>query len=258
MPACRTVHVLSVRRRLKGKRECAMKIAVVDDNLKDGGRLKQYIEKYALEHEKKFEVFLYANGLDFLDDMGRNFDIVFMDIEMPHLDGIETARKMRETDDTTILIFITNLAQYAIHGYEVNAIEFMVKPVGYYNFSDKMTKALKYLRRNDEKIMLFKNSDVITKIPISRILYLEKDKNYIIFHTEQGDYRERGSMGEMEEKLSGMGFSKCIAGCLVNLRYVSRMEKDVVWLKNISLPVSRTQRKLFAKEFVDFLGGELV
>ena len=106
-----------------------------------------------------------------------------MDIEMLHLDGIRTARRMRETDDTTIPVFITNLVQYAIHGYEVNAIEFMVKPVGDY----KMTEALKYLRRNEEKIMLFKSGDVVTKIPVSRILYLEKDKNYIILHTEQCD-----------------------------------------------------------------------
>lgn len=235
-----------------------MKIAVVDDNLKDGGRIKQYIERYALEQDQKFQVFLYASGLDFLDDMGRNFDVVFMDIEMPHLDGIETARKMRERDDTTILIFITNLAQYAIHGYEVNAIEFMVKPVGYYNFSDKMTKALRFVRRNEEKVMLFKSSDAVTKIPVSQILYLEKEKNYIIFHTERGEFRERGSMAEMEEKLAGAGFSKCIAGCLVNLRHVLKMEKDLVWVGNTSLPVSRAQRKEFAKEFVDFLGGGLV
>lgn len=235
-----------------------MKIAVVDDNPKDGGRIKQYIEKYALEQDQMFQVFLYASGLDFLDDMGKNFDIVFMDIEMPHLDGIETARKMRERDDTTILIFITNLAQYAIHGYEVNAIEFMVKPVGYYNFSDKMTKALRFLKRNEEKVMLLKSDDAVTKIPVSQILYLEKDKNYIIFHTVQGEFRERGSMAEMEEELAGTGFSKCIAGCLVNLRHVSKMEKDLVWVGNVSLPVSRAQRKQFAKEFVDFLGGGLV
>lgn len=235
-----------------------MKIAVVDDNPKDGGRIKQYIERYALEQDQRFQVFLYASGLDFLDDMERNFDVVFMDIEMPHLDGIETARKMRERDDTTILIFITNLAQYAIHGYEVNAIEFMVKPVGYYNFSDKMTKALRFVKRNEEKVMLFKNSDTVAKIPVSQILYLEKDKNYIIFHTGQGEFRERGSMAEMEEKLAGAGFSKCIAGCLVNLRHVSRMEKDLVWVGNTSLPLSRAQKKQFAKEFVDFLGGGLV
>lgn len=235
-----------------------MKIAVVDDNPKDGGRIKQYIERYALEQDQKFQVFLYASGLDFLDDMERNFDVVFMDIEMPHLDGIETARKMRERDDTTILIFITNLAQYAIHGYEVNAIEFMVKPVGYYNFSDKMKKALRFVKRNEEKVMLFKNSDTVAKIPVSQILYLEKEKNYIIFHTERGEFRERGSMAEMEEKLAGAGFSKCIAGCLVNLRHVLKMEKDLVWVGNTSLPVSRAQRKEFAKEFVDFLGGGLV
>lgn len=235
-----------------------MNIAVVDDDPRDRRLLEQYIEKYSLEHKEKCEVFLYANGLDFLEDMEKNFHIVFLDIEMPHMDGLQTARKMRETDENTVLIFITNLAQYAIHGYEVNAIEFMVKPVGYYNFSDKMSKALKFVKRNTEKVILFKKEDVITKMPVSEILYLEKDKNYIVFHTERGEFKERGSMAEMGEKLAGLGFSKCISGCMVNLRYVTKMEKDLVWIKDICLPVSRAQRKLFAKEFADFLRGELV
>jgi len=183
---------------------------------------------------------------------------VFMDIEMPHMDGIETATYMRKTDDTTVLVFITNLAQYAIHGYEVNAIEFMVKPVGYYNFSDKMAKALKFARRSAEKSILLKQDDAITKIKLSDIFYLEKDKNYILFHTAKGDFRERGSMTEMEEKLAGTGFSKCISGCMVNLGYVTKLEKDIVWVKDTSLPLSRAQRKQFAQEFVEYLGGDLV
>jgi len=235
-----------------------MKIAVVDDNTEDAEKLRQYIERYALENKLKSEVFLYSNGLDFIDDLKRNFDIVFMDIEMPHMDGIETATYMRKTDDTTVLVFITNLAQYAIHGYEVNAIEFMVKPVGYYNFSDKMAKALKFARRSAEKSILLKQDDAITKIKLSDIFYLEKDKNYILFHTAKGDFRERGSMTEMEEKLAGTGFSKCISGCMVNLGYVTKLEKDIVWVKDTSLPLSRAQRKQFAQEFVEYLGGDLV
>ena len=235
-----------------------MNIAIVDDAEKDALLLKRYIEKYSTEKKQTFKIYIYMNGLDFLNEIEKNFDIIFMDIEMPHINGIETAKKLREIDETAILIFITNMAQYAIHGYEVNAIEFMVKPVGYYNFSDKMSKALKFVKRDTEKVILLKNEETLVKIPISNIYYLEKDKNYIIFHTQKGDYKERGSMTQMEEKLKETRFSKCIAGCLVNLQYVSKISKDEVFVNNICLPISRKQKKQFVKDFTDFLGGELI
>lgn len=235
-----------------------MNIAIVDDNKKDALLLDKYIKRYFSENEQAYKTYIYENGLDFLDELEKNFDIVFMDVEMPFLNGIQTAAKMREADETTVLVFITNMAQYAIHGYEVNAIEFMVKPVGYYNFSDKMSKALKFVKRDAEKVILLKNEEMVAKIPISSVYYLEKDKNYIIFHTKNGDFKERGSMNDMEEKLKGTCFSKCIAGCLVNLQHISKMSKDAVWVKDVCIPISRTQKKAFVKDFTDFLGGELV
>ncbi len=235
-----------------------MNIAIVDDDREDAALLEKYMEKYFAGTNGQYHIFVYESGLDFLEDFGRNFDIVFMDIEMPHLDGIETARKMRRMDETVVLIFITNMAQYAICGYEVNAIEFMVKPVGFYNFSDKIAKALKFVKRDTEKKLLLHDGETIVRLSVSKIFYLEKDKNYVLFHTESGEYKERGTMAEMEEKLTGLGFSKCITGCLVNLRYVSRLSKDAVWVGDRCLPLSRKQKKIFVKEFADFMGGEWV
>lgn len=235
-----------------------MKIAIVDDSRKDAERLKGYVEQFCTEQEEAIQIFVYRDGLDFLDEMGKNFDIVFMDVEMPHLDGIKTAKRMRETDESTVLVFITNMAQYAIHGYEVNAIEYMVKPVGYYNFADKMTKALRFVRRNKERILLLKSEDMVAKIPLSEVYYLEKEKNYIVFHTKKEIYRERGSMAEMEGKLQGAGFAKCCSGCLVNLKHVSKMSKDMVFVHGEGISLSRSQRKEFVSAFTEFLGGELV
>lgn len=235
-----------------------MKIAIVDDSRKDAERLKGYVEQFCAEQEEPVQIFVYRDGLDFLDEMKKNFDIVFMDVEMPHLDGIKTAKRMRETDESTVLVFITNMAQYAIHGYEVNAIEYMVKPVGYYNFADKMTKALRFVRRDKERILLLKSDDMVAKIPLSEVYYLEKEKNYIVFHTRKEIYRERGSMAEMEEKLQGAGFAKCCSGCLVNLKYVSKMSKDMVFVHGEGISLSRSQRKEFVSAFTEFLGGELV
>lgn len=232
-----------------------MNIAVVDDSSQDAELLKKYIKRYFEEKKESYHLYIYANGLDFLDDFEKNFDIVFMDIEMPHLDGVETAKRMRQMDERVVLVFITNMAQYAIRGYEVDAIEFMVKPVGYYNFSDKMTKALKYVKRDTEHKIFLHDGEQAVRIPVSEILYLEKNKNYILFHTTKGEYKERGTLAEMEEKFAGMGFSKCIAGCLVNLRHISKMSKEMVWIGEAALPISRGQKKIFVKEVADFLGG---
>lgn len=235
-----------------------MKIAVVDDSPRDLQLIKGYVERYFKEKGGDYQVWTFENGLDFLDEEKLSFDIVFMDVEMPHLNGIETARNFRKRDKMAVLVFITNMAQYAIHGYEVDAIEYMVKPVEYYNFSDKMEKALRFVKRDQEKTLLLHGQEVTARIPVSGIYYMEKERNYILFHTKEGDFRERGSMGEMEEKLAGSGFSRCITGCLVNLRYISKMSKDAVWVGDRCLPISRSQRKQFAKDFADFLGGEQV
>ena len=235
-----------------------MKIAVVDDSPRDLQLIKGYVERYFKENGGDYQVRTFENGLEFLDEEKLSFDIVFMDVEMPHLNGIETARNFRKRDKMAVLVFITNMAQYAIHGYEVDAIEYMVKPVEYYNFFDKMEKALRFVKRDQEKTLLLHGQEVTARIPVSGIYYMEKERNYILFHTKEGDFRERGSMGEMEEKLAGSGFSRCITGCLVNLRYISKMSKDAVWVGDRCLPISRSQRKQFAKDFADFLGGEQV
>lgn len=235
-----------------------MKIAVVDDSPRDLQLIKGYVERYFKENGGDYQVRTFENGLDFLDEEKLSFDIVFLDVEMPHLNGIETARNFWKRDKMAVLVFITNMAQYAIHGYEVDAIEYMVKPVEYYNFSDKMEKALRFVKRDQEKTLLLHGQEVTARIPVSGIYYMEKERNYILFHTKEGNFRERGSMGEMEEKLAGSGFSRCITGCLVNLRYISKMSKDAVWVGDRCLPISRSQRKQFAKDFADFLGGEQV
>lgn len=232
-----------------------VRVAIVDDSKQDTLLLKSYVEKYSQMNDYKFNIKLFANGLDFLEQFKGAFDIVFMDIEMPHLNGLDVARRLREIDNSVALIFITHMAQYAICGYEVNAIDYIVKPVNYYNFSDKLSKAIAFANRNVEKGIFLHRGDGIIRILESKIYYLEKDKNYIIFHTANGDFRERGTMGEYAKKLTDKGFAKCSSGCMVNLRHVSKVTKDTVWVGVTCLPLSRPQRKEFMVMFVEFLGG---
>lgn len=174
---------------------------------------------------------------------------------MPHMDGLAAAHRMRKVDPLVALIFVTNMAQYAIHGYEVDALDYMVKPIRYFNFKDKLSKALAMVQRRNVKDMLLRIENGVIRLKLSEIIYLEKDKNYIVFHTQRGTFRERGSMTDMVEQLAQSGFAKCTAGCLVNLDFVTKVTKDEVWLGDIGLPLARSQKKDFAAGFMTHLGG---
>lgn len=233
-----------------------IRIGLIDDDLDHLRLMKSFLTQYEKEEKVNFSIKEFNDGLNFVEDYDGNLDVIFLDIEMPHMDGMTAAKKIREKDQALGIVFVTNMAQYAIHGYEVNAIDFIVKPVSYYVFTDKLNKAIRFSRLNMEKDFVIQTEDSIIKLTSSHIIYVEKDKNYLVFHTKQGVYRSRGTISELEQQLSGEGFSECINGCLVNLKYVTKMEKDTVWVGEVPLPITRRRKKEFKEDFMKYLGGD--
>ncbi len=234
-----------------------MRVAIVEDQLKDFELLQSYLHKYGKENGISIEMEHFSNGLNFIEDYHPDFDIVFMDIEMPHLGGLEAARRLRIIDEEVALIFVTNMLQYAINGYEVNAIDFIVKPVSYFNFQQKLTKARKHLHYSEEKKIVVHANERTQTISMKEIYYIDKDKNYLLFHTSKGVFRERGTIGEMEQELADAGFSKCVSSCLVNLAHVSEIRKDTLVVQGEVIPISRRQKKDFMIDFARHFGGAM-
>lgn len=232
-----------------------IKICVVEDEENDFKVVESYINRYQKENNLEIEILHFANGLNFLDDYEKIFDVAFMDIEMPFLDGIEVCKKLREIDSTVPIIFITNMINYAINGYEVNALDFMVKPVQYYNFSSKLNKALSFSsNRLEDNIVIYEKGRQIV-ISAKSIYYIEKEKNYVVIYTDNKEYRERTTIKNFEKRVESRGFAKCCSGCLVNLNYVTEIGKDIVKMHEIVLPLARRQRKGFLLEFARLCGG---
>lgn len=230
-----------------------LKTAVVEDDRRFQTMLCGYLKRAGQEEGISCEIRCYADGAEFVNSYTPDVDLIFMDIELPRLNGMKAARRIRELDRKVGIVFVTNMAQYALQGYEVDAIDYILKPVEYFTFAYKFKKALRYCMMQQDKDVLLTQPDGMIRLPCSGIYYLEKDKNYILYHTDRGDFRERGTMTEREAALREDGFALCNSGVLVNLRHVRCLDQDTVWIGEKALPVSRNKRKAFVEKLMNYM-----
>ena len=150
-----------------------MRIAVVDDSREDACRLEEFLQRFQKERGLALHVQTFYASVDFLEEFNGAYDVIFLDIEMPGSDGLEVAHEIRRRDESAAIVFITNMAQYAIRGYEVDAVDCMVKPVGYFNLVQKLEKAMRAAARRGERFGLVSSGDGLHRIPAREVLYLE-------------------------------------------------------------------------------------
>lgn len=124
-----------------------IRVAIVEDEPAEAERLQSLLARYSREKGVQFEVQTYTSALTFLAEYNRTVDIVFMDIELPDVNGMEISRRLRKQDAAVMIVFVTNMAQFAVQGYEVAAQDFIVKPAQYGEFALKLAKALVQLDR---------------------------------------------------------------------------------------------------------------
>ena len=230
------------------------RIAIVEDEKSSAEKLRGYIARYAAETNTELCSTVFVNGLDFIEAYNGNFDIMLMDIEMPHMNGLETAARLREIDEEVCLIFVTNLANLAIKGYAVRALDFLVKPVEYRYFCLKLQKAIELRSRRQTKELVLSGNDGIHKLRVDEIYYIEAMDHNLLYHTTQGVFEERRSIKEMEEKLSPYDFARASKSYLVNLKHISTMSGNTVTICREQIPIGRTKRQEFTKRLMDYLG----
>ena len=227
-------------------------IAVVEDNERERKIIAEYLKKFS----PRFSVELFSSAVVFLTDYTPKYDIVFMDIDMPYLDGMSAAARMRKLDERTCLIFVTNLARYAIKGYEVSAFDFIVKPLTYANFTMKITRALNHLKTKSEKEILVKSGGNTVRIAVADIKWVEIRAHKITYHLVDKDIVSYGTLKDAESLISDKLFVRCNTCFLVNLRLVDAIKDNCAVVGGENLLISYPRRVEFKKALTDYLCGE--
>ena len=231
-----------------------MRIAVCDDEKRFINDLTSIIDK------------LY-NSLDIIteefsqgDELLRSFrsapyDIVFLDIEMPKMDGITLARKLRELSEDVCIVFLTGHVEYAIQGYEVNALRYLTKPAD----EAKVREVVDYVlgKQANAKQLWLKTADGDVRLKLSDVLFIESQNQNVAVNTTEDTYVVRGNISDYEERLASEGFFRIHRGYLISLPKVMKLAgKEVIMEDGTSLPVSRTKESKLKEVLFSFVSRE--
>ena len=230
------------------------RIAVVEDEPQERGKLQEFLARYEREHSENFMVSVYEDGLFLVENYVSQFDVILMDIQMKLVDGMKAAREIRRQDTNVIIIFITNLSEYAIQGYDVDARGYLLKPLTYKVFERQMDRVCQSLNGREDQMLSIELSSGVERIRMGDIRYVESHGHYLDIHLEGRTIHFLCSLKEVESELDPSRFCRCNHGILVNLQHVQRMEGVTVYVEGEALPVSRSKRGPFLSALTDYMG----
>lgn len=231
-------------------------IAVVEDEDLYAGQIEDYLRQYSRERGILIRTERFRDGDEIAEDYKGGFDIILMDIQMQFMDGMTAAEQIRKMDQKVVIMFITNMTEYAIRGYEVAAIDYVVKPVEYISFARKMDRAASMVKTGHNYLSV-QTEGGLRKLDLERIMYVEVRDHTMIYHTETEDIQAKGrsSMKEVEEAIAPYGFFRCSNCALVNLKWVDGVKDGLCTVGTETVPVSRTRKKAFMNALVQYING---
>lgn len=230
-------------------------IAIVEDEEEFRGQLQEYLRQYEKENQLSFQISVFEDGTEILENYKNEYDMILLDIQMPKLNGMDAAEFIREKDEDVVIMFITNMAQYAIRGYSVGALDFIMKPITYYTFAMKMTRAIKRVEKKAQKHLVLNLPDGIKTLEIKQIYYVEVQNRMLYYHTASEVVVVRGTLQGAEELLKSYPFAKCNHWYIVNLMHVKEVNRNIVAIGPYRLEISRRNKAAFLKALTEYMGG---
>lgn len=228
-------------------------IAIVEDEAVHSDRLQIYLKQFFKNQKESYSVAVYKDGSSFLENHLPIYDLIFMDVEMPQLDGLKTSEILRLIGDESLIIFVTRFIKYALSSYDVKAFDFMVKPIDYDLFAKKVGKAVTEIETKRKKITV-KNNDLVRIFSLSELYYVESLDHCVIYHTTKGNITEWIALKEAEKKINSDLFAYVNRSFLVNLSYISEIRGTDALCHDTLISIGVKKRKEFLKKLAFFWG----
>lgn len=233
-------------------------IAICDDENSFVSHLRELLGRYMRETGEDMKISAYRDGLELIEQYDTTIDLIFLDIQMKVMNGLETAGRLRQMDENVGIIFLTTMAKYGLEGYKYQAVNYILKPIKYVRLKLELDQWKQHHRRIESPSIVVVNDSGKYKVVLKNLRYVETFNRNLLLHTEQENIISYKSMKEMERELKEGGFIRCHTSYLVNLLYVKGVKKlELELITGEILPISQPKRKevmmLLAEAWGDLL-----
>lgn len=230
-----------------------VRVAIVEDEAEYRELFKKYLLQYEKESGEEIQISMFTDGDEIAGGYKSVYDIILMDVEMQFMNGMNAAEEIRKDDPEVVIIFITNMAQYAIRGYAVDALDYVLKPVNYFAFSQRVDRAISRMKKRVAHYMTIPVKGGVQKLKVSDIYYIESQGHNLIFCTSLGEYVSTGTIKETEETLEPLHFCRANKGVLINLEHVDGIREGCAMVEGTALPISRSRKKIFMDTLTNYV-----
>lgn len=231
-----------------------MNIAICDDLEVDRKILTDMINRYFTELNSIVNITTYSNGEDLISNFNhQNFDLIFLDIYMYKLNGIDTAKEIRKKNYNSILVFITTSSDFALDAYDLDALQYVIKPLTYDKIKKILDKCLKQISANLHFIEILKDGYPV-KIPLNDIYYIDVYDKTCYIHLKDKVLKTYSALAKLWESLENSSFLKCHRSYIVNMLYINEMLSNDFLLKNgEKIPISKSDKLNLKQTYLDFV-----
>lgn len=235
-----------------------LRVALCDDESASREALYIQLEKALIEKSEEI-VYEFSSGdkaLSWLHKHPGEIDLLFLDVEMRGLNGMETAEKIREFDENLIIVFVTGHNDYVFDGYRVGALDYIIKPVSMQKLMELLHRVREKLTQEERQSYIIRNMDGTWRFRLQDILYFYSDKRKVNLVTKSGEYSFYARLNDVEKQLS-MRFVRIHQRYLVNPSYVDYLGNDSVTVDGKALPCSRKYKESAAAKLARFMMEDL-
>ena len=225
-----------------------MHIAICDDSVRDAEYLKELCCKTKLLNSEDIHVFHDSEKLLDIYKRGNSYDIVFLDVEMPKIDGIEIGKQIRSLDEKVIIIYVSGYPQYAIDAYDCEAMNYLIKPCQLERLKTILEKAFTRLKMQKQHHLVYVKKTAV-RLDLSEIYYVECFKKHLFYHLKDKTIDVVGTISNAYEQLKDYGFYQVHQGYIVNFEKVKHFQDLSIILddgRNVQISIRKKSEVLLA------------